>query len=149
MAAKKSESGSTKKRGRAKSDVVPTMLRMRQDLRDRIEASARRNGNSMNEEMVMRLEVSYMRDQLEARDTILVELLTGNRGPTGDLLRDLVIELQKRPHWNLSKEDQAELINCVAFNVLRNGLREDLMKYENFDDFLRRRSVKNDEDAEQ
>lgn len=97
----------------------------------------------------MRLEVSYMRDQLEARDTILVELLTGNRGPTGDLLRDLVIELQKRPHWNLSKEDQAELINCVAFNVLRNGLREDLMKYENFDDFLRRRSVKNDEDAEQ
>ncbi len=97
----------------------------------------------------MRLEVSYMRDQLEARDTILVELLTGNRGPTGELLRDLVVQLQKRPHWNLSKEDQAELINCVAFYVLRNGLRADLMEYESFDDYLRRRPVKKDEDAEQ
>lgn len=144
MAAKKKPSKSaTSKRGRAKTDIVPTMLRMREDLRKRIEASARKNANSMNEEMVIRLEVSYIRDKIEARDTTIVELLTGQWLHSAELLRNFVLELQKRPRWHLSEDAKNELYDCLAFYIAREGLLGGSFgEYESYDDYRRRAKQK-------
>ncbi len=117
------------------------MLRMREELRKRIEESAHRNANSMNEEMVMRIEVSYMRDKIEARDTTLVELLTGQWNCSAELLRNFVLELQKRPAWHLNESAKDELYDCLAFYIAQSGPFGRLKEYENYNDYRARHPV--------
>jgi hypothetical protein len=45
--------------------IVPTMLRMREELRKRIEREAKKNKRSLNSEMVARLEGSFAKDDAE------------------------------------------------------------------------------------
>jgi hypothetical protein len=43
--------------------IVPTMLRIREGLRKRLELEAKKNGRSLNAEMTERLERSYAADE--------------------------------------------------------------------------------------
>ena len=41
------------------TDIVPTMLRMREEMRKRLEREAKKNSRSLNAEMVGRLDQSF------------------------------------------------------------------------------------------
>ena len=97
------------------------MLRMREGLRKRLEGRAKKNGNSLNAEMVGRLEVSFLRDDMEARDTVLVELLTGNRAASGELLRAIVAEVQRRPFWDQSQSGIDDMAKRLDYYVRNPG----------------------------
>jgi len=65
---------------RKKTDIVPLMVRLREDLRARIEAAAKGRERSLNSEIVARLEQSFdregltrLRDQTEKALTSIVE----------------------------------------------------------------------------
>jgi hypothetical protein len=49
---------------RKKTDIVPLMVRLREDLRARIEAAAKGRERSLNSEIVARLEESFDRESL-------------------------------------------------------------------------------------
>jgi hypothetical protein len=53
--------------------IVPTMLRMREEMRLRLEREAKKNVRSLNTEMVMRLEGSFGSE----RDSQIVKMLLG------------------------------------------------------------------------
>jgi hypothetical protein len=56
---------------RKKTDIVPLMVRLREDLRARIEAAAKGRERSLNSEIVARLEQSFDREGLtRLRDRI-------------------------------------------------------------------------------
>lgn len=139
MPAKKSKNKQDQpKRKRSKNEIVPTMLRMKEELRKKISESARKNANSMNEEMVKRLEVSYDRDEFEHRDTIIVETMTGHYAASADLLRNFVVELQRAQQmWRHSDEAKKRLIDCLSFYITRG----DIYDYESYDEYLARTAV--------
>lgn len=49
---------------RKPTDIVPLMLRLREDLRRRLDNDARRNHRSLNAEVLARLEASYAKENL-------------------------------------------------------------------------------------
>jgi hypothetical protein len=61
------------------TEIVPTMLRIREELRRRLEREAKKRDHSLNAEMVERLEQSFVRDEKSLRDTAILDALIGNR----------------------------------------------------------------------
>src|SRR5262249_5932975 len=49
---------------RKKTDIVPLMLRLREELRGRLESAAKNQERSLNSEIVARLEESFRRSEL-------------------------------------------------------------------------------------
>jgi Arc-like DNA binding domain len=81
------------------TDIVPTMLRLREGLRKRLEREAKNNRQSLNAEMVERLEQSFAREQAQARDSDIVDMLIGPTNMNRNLLRWIVYELKTNQGW--------------------------------------------------
>jgi hypothetical protein len=57
------------------TEIVPTMLRIREDLRKRLEREAKKKDHSLNAEMVERLEQSFANEAQSMRDSAIIDLL--------------------------------------------------------------------------
>jgi hypothetical protein len=87
--------------------IVPTMLRMREELRRRIEREAKKNGRSLNAEMVERLEQSFAMSEQSLRDSAIIDMLVDNNDVSSTLLRQIARELvAKKPS---AFRDEAEI----------------------------------------
>jgi hypothetical protein len=116
---------------RKATELVPTMLRIREGLRKKLERAANANDWSMNMEINQRLEVSFIREDQEARDSAIVDMLAGPSHYSQQLLREIVWQLQKRPDWASSPSERREMLKRVTHyieNVGSNPL------YPDFDD---------------
>src|SRR6266700_5718741 len=54
--------------------IVPTMLRIREDLRKRLEREAKKKDHSLNAEMVERLEQSFVDDAQNQREIAIINM---------------------------------------------------------------------------
>jgi hypothetical protein len=87
---------------RKKTDVVKLQLRIREELRRRLEATARAEERSLNGEIAYRLEGSFEQE----RNSLLIELLAP--GADLELLRAVAIILRHAgPDWNTPPKSHA------------------------------------------
>ena len=89
--------------------IVPTMLRMREDLRQQLEREAKKKDHSLNAEMVQRLEQSFVRE----RNSAIVDYLVRHNEVGSELLRDIADEIKKHPDWNNNEAARKELIHWL------------------------------------
>lgn len=98
--------------------IVPTMLRMREDLRKRLEREAKKKDHSLNAEMVARLEQSFVDDEQNKRELAIIKMMMESDGISIDLMRKIVFELWKRRSWgdhDVSLKDNETSVNYLAF----------------------------------
>jgi hypothetical protein len=91
--------------------IVPTMLRMREDLRQRLEREAKKKDHSLNAEMVQRLEQSFIKD----RDSAIVDYLVRHNDVGSELLRDIADEIKKHPDWDNNEAARKDLLSWLYF----------------------------------
>ena len=106
--------------------IVPTMLRIREDLRKRLEREAKKKDHSLNAEMVERLEQSFVDDAQNQRDLAIVNMMMDSDGINIDLMRKIVFELWKRRSWADADYDPKE--GESAFNFLQHAKEAALRK---------------------
>ena len=66
--------------------------------------------------MAGRLEISLVRDDREARDTWIVDILTSNQ-ESSELFRSIVLEIQRDPKWADTQKDTDDLIKRIEFEI--------------------------------
>ena len=96
--------------------IVPTMLRMREDLRKRLEREAKKKDHSLNAEMVERLEQSFVDDAQNQRELAIIKMMMESDGISIDLMRNIVRELWKRRSWADADIDPKD--NEIGLNFL-------------------------------
>jgi hypothetical protein len=101
-----------KKRATAK---VATMLRMREELRNRLDRESKKNDRSMNSEMVARLEGSFQ-DQGQ-RDSAIIDIFLGSNAASSEVLRRMAIELAQKPDWSNSEADKEMMIKRLIITA--------------------------------
>src|ERR1700733_12076269 len=79
--------------------IVPTMLRIREDLRKRLEREAKKKDHSLNAEMVERLEQSFIDDEQNQREIKIIGMMMESNDISMDLMKKIVLELWKRRSW--------------------------------------------------
>jgi hypothetical protein len=87
--------------------IVPTMLRMREDLRKRLEREAKKKDHSLNAEMVQRLERSFvddLRELKEQRDSEILDFMFAKDDLRGSIVRTLASRLARNPNWSGAKK---------------------------------------------
>jgi hypothetical protein len=99
--------------------IVPTMLRIREDLRKRLEREAKKKDHSLNAEMVERLEQSFVDDAQNQRDLAIIKMMMESDDISNDLMRKIVFELWRRRSWADADWDSKE--NESTFNFLLYG----------------------------
>jgi hypothetical protein len=107
------------------SEIVPTMLRIREGLRRRLARAAEFNEVSVNQEIADRLEISFVRDVREERDSAIVDLLVGNANYDAEILRKILREFQTHPNWWQQPggtEDMAQRVAHYVRNVPHHPL---------------------------
>jgi hypothetical protein len=77
------------------TEIVPTMLRIREDLRKRLEREAKKRDHSLNAEMMERLEASFAKDAKELRDSAIVDMLVDHDSEKGNAVRVLASEIAR------------------------------------------------------
>jgi hypothetical protein len=102
--------------------IVPTMLRMREDLRKRLDREAKKREHSLNAEMVERLEQSFVDDEQNKREVAIIRMMTESDGITVDLMKKIVRELWKRRSWSDADVDQKD--NEIGLNFLEYAKEE-------------------------
>jgi hypothetical protein len=95
--------------------IVPTMLRIREDLRKRLEREAKKKDHSLNAEMVERLEQSFVDDAQNQRDLAIINMMMDSDGINIDLMRKIVFELWKRRSWVDADYDPKEGESAFSF----------------------------------
>jgi hypothetical protein len=96
--------------------IVPTMLRMREELRKRLEREAKKSGRSLNAEMVGRLEQSFTIDeQARARDSAIIDMLVNNDNVSSAVLRQIALEMTKVPGAFHSEADIKNFLTGINF----------------------------------
>jgi hypothetical protein len=101
------------------TDIVPMMVRMREGLRKKLEASAKKRDHSINFDINHRLADSFADEEHKARDTAIIDMLAGPSTASQGLLRSIIWELQKNPGWadsQLSADLLADAINALVRN---------------------------------
>jgi hypothetical protein len=93
--------------------IVPTMLRMREDLRKRLEREAKKRDHSLNSEMVERLEKSFS----ASRDGAILDMLVKQNDVSADLLRKIYDQIAKHPDWANDEATRKELLYGLAFSI--------------------------------
>ena len=95
---------------RKSTALVPSMIRMREELRKRLEQQAKKNNRSLNSEMILRLEQSFVDDLKGKRDGYLLDMLLSQFTKDPELandpaprLRDASLEVQQLRQWMDSK----------------------------------------------
>jgi hypothetical protein len=96
--------------------IVPTMLRIREDLRKRLEREAKKKDHSLNAEMVERLEQSFVDDAQNQRDLAIIKMMMESDDISVDLMRNIVRELWKRRSWADADVDPKD--NEIGLNFL-------------------------------
>jgi hypothetical protein len=104
---------------RKKTDTVQLKLRFSEALRRRLEREAKQQKQSLNGEIISRLEQSFRK--AEDADLIASTFRAAWGGPTGDLLRAIVtaiwlIEKRTGKKWN--EDTEAHLNTADAINYL-------------------------------
>jgi hypothetical protein len=97
--------------------IVPTMLRMREDLRQRLEREAKKRDHSLNAEMVHRLEQSFVVDEKSRRDGEIIDMLVRNKDVSSQLLRDIYDGIAKHPDWDRDEAARKDLLSWLAFAI--------------------------------
>jgi hypothetical protein len=92
--------------------IVPTMLRIREDLRKRLEREARKRDHSLNAEMVERLEKSFVNQAQASRDTALLDLLVRHDDVSAQLLRDIADAI-----WSSEEPERDDLLRTLAYAI--------------------------------
>jgi hypothetical protein len=91
------------------TEIVPTMLRIREDLRKRLEREAKKRDHSLNAEMAERLEQSFVDSADSERDLRIINMMMDSNDISVDLIRKIVFELWKRRmgdrEFNIKKEE--------------------------------------------
>jgi hypothetical protein len=91
------------------TEIVPTMLRIREDLRKRLEREAKKRDHSLNAEMVERLEQSFVDDAQNERDLTIIGMMMNSDDIGIGLMRKIVLQLWKRRmgegEFNIKKEE--------------------------------------------
>ena len=93
--------------------IVPTMLRIREDLRKRLEREAKKRDHSLNAEMVERLEKSFA----ASRDGAIIDMLVRNDEASAKLLRAIADEIAKHPDWSDDEAQREDLIKWLAYAI--------------------------------
>jgi hypothetical protein len=105
---------------RKPTDLVPTMLRMEESLRKRLERAAKKNRQSLNSEMVERLALS-MEPPVSAapvrqRDELVTALLGSDEA--ADLLQRLAFVLQTmRGEWPQTQAERRQLASELSAEI--------------------------------
>jgi hypothetical protein len=94
--------------------IVPTMLRIREDLRKRLEREAKKRDHSLNAEMAERLEKSFADEAQATRDSAIVDLLTNHNDISGKLLRDIASQIAKHPDWPETESNRTRFLLWLA-----------------------------------
>jgi hypothetical protein len=85
------------------------MLRIREDLRKRLEREAKKRDHSLNAEMVERLEQSFVDDEQNERDLTIIGMMMNSDDIGIGLMRKIVLQLWKRRmgegEFNIKKEE--------------------------------------------
>jgi hypothetical protein len=114
--------------------IVPTMLRMREDLRKRLEREAKKRDHSLNAEMVERLEQSFVDDAQNERDLAIIRIMMDSDDISIALMRKIVFQLWKRRmgegEFNIKKEE-VELNRLLS---AKGKLSDDSLPREPWDD---------------
>jgi len=92
------------------------MLRIREDLRKRLEREAKKRDHSLNAEMVERLEQSFVDDAQNERELAIVKMMMESDDISVDLMRNIVRELWKRRSWADADVDPED--NEIGLNFL-------------------------------
>jgi hypothetical protein len=79
--------------------IVPTMLRIREDLRKRLEREAKKKDHSLNAEMASRLEQSFVDDEQNQREVKIIRMMMDSPDISVDLMKKIVRELWSRRSW--------------------------------------------------
>ena len=110
---------------RKSTALVPSMIRMREELRKRLEQQAKKNNRSLNSEMILRLEQSFVDVLKGKRDGYLLDMLLSRFTKDPDLandtearLRDASIHMQQLRQWMDSKFTAAE-VEAAAKDVAK------------------------------
>jgi hypothetical protein len=98
-----------KKRATAK---VATMLRMREELRNRLDREAKKNDRSMNTEMVARLEGSFVNADDTRRDSQILKMLVGFSSEN-DQMTQMVIHLIREMN-GLGEAEMQEMVDRIG-----------------------------------
>jgi hypothetical protein len=102
--------------GRKHTDIVPLTLRLREDLRRRLESDAKRRNDSINNAVIERLEASFAEDTQFG----LVEALTGG-GDSAQLLkliaRALLMQSIAGGNWKGAPESAQAVKDAIGFIV--------------------------------
>jgi hypothetical protein len=93
--------------------IVPTMLRIREELRKRLEREAKKRDHSLNAEMAERLEKSFS----ASRDGAILDMLVRHDDVSAQLLRDIADQIAKHPDWSTSEEERKELLTGLTFSI--------------------------------
>jgi hypothetical protein len=105
--------------------IVPTMLRMRGELRRRIEREAKKNGRSLNAEMVERLEQSFAMSEQSLRDSAIIDMLVDNNDVSSTLLRQIAHQLvAKKPSAFRDEADIKAFMSGMNFAAIAKELEE-------------------------
>lgn len=118
---------------RKPTEIVPIMVRMREGLRRKLERAATANAQSMNQEINERLELSFIRDEQEKRDSAIVNMLAGPNSWSQQLLREIVWQLQKRPDWSGLPSERDEMIKRVTHYIRNVGSNPMYLDYDDED----------------
>ena len=91
------------------TEIVPTMLRMREEMRKRLEREAKRNDRSLNAEMVERI----------IQVDNIVDVLVGKKNETSsDLVRRIAFELSLNPNWTDDPQSRQEMTKGLSRRIL-------------------------------
>jgi hypothetical protein len=101
------------------TEIVPTMLRIREDLRKRLEREAKKKDHSLNAEMVDRLEQSFIDDEQNQREIKIIQMMMASDDITVDLMKKIVRELWKRRSWADADVDPKD--NEIGLNFLEHA----------------------------
>jgi hypothetical protein len=103
--------------------IVPTMLRMREELRKRLEREAKKNDRSLNAEMVGRLEQSFSLDRNSAIIDAITDILVSD-SVGSVLLRQIAGQLTKLPKPLRSAADIESFLTSLNFLAYATEVQE-------------------------
>jgi hypothetical protein len=99
------------------TEIVPTMLRIREDLRKRLEREAKKKDHSLNAEMVERLEQSLANEAQDLRDSAIVDMLVNHNDASSKLVRHMVSEIAKHPDWDRNMAKRKTILDWFTREI--------------------------------
>ncbi|MGZ5261963.1 MAG: Arc family DNA-binding protein, partial [Burkholderiales bacterium] len=104
-----------------------TMLRMREELRKRLEREAKKSGRSLNAEMVGRLEQSFTVDRNSSIIDAIIDMLVDDDNVSGAVLRQIALQMTKVPGAFHNEADIKNFLTGINFSAFgKNVINREL-----------------------